>query len=206
MPSTRVIESAIGDLTWEIAELFPRQGHWSEGEYLSLHTNRLVELSNGKLEVLPSPTQSHQLILLSLFRNIHKFVMAHQLGVALFAPLPVKLWDGTIREPDIIFMRASNKERRADDFWTGADLVIEVVSSDDPKRDLEVKRHEYAQAGIPEYWIVDLRNATMTVFELESAGQPYVEVGVYKRGEFAASVLLEGLTIDVAAVFEAANE
>jgi Uma2 family endonuclease len=103
-------------------------------------------------------------------------------------------------------MRASNKERRADEFWTGADLVVEVVSSDDPKRDLEVKRHEYAQAGISVYWIVDPRNATMTVFKLESAGQPYAEVGVYKPGEFAASLLLEGLTLDVAAVFAAANE
>ena len=39
--------------------------------------------------------------------------------------------------------------------WTGADLVIEVVSPDDPDLDLVVKRQEYAQAGIPEYWIVD---------------------------------------------------
>ncbi|MDA1050515.1 MAG: Uma2 family endonuclease [Planctomycetota bacterium] len=206
MPSTPIIESAIGDPTWEIAELFPRQGHWSEGEYFSLHTNRLIELSNGKLELLPSPTQAHQLILSSLFRQIHDFVVANQFGVALFAPLPIKLWDGTIREPDIVFMRASNKERRADEFWNGADLVVEVVSSDDPKRDLEVKRNEYAQAGISEYWIVDPRNSTMTVFKLESAGQPYAEVGVYKPGEFAASLLLEGLTVDVAAVFEAANE
>jgi len=86
------------------------------------------------------------------------------------------------------------------------DLVIEVVSSDNPKRDLEVKRHEYAQVGISKYWIVDPRNATMTVFKVESAGQPYVEVGVYKPGEFAASVLLEGLAIDVAVGFAAANE
>ena len=95
---------------------------------------------------------------------------------------------------------------RSDDYWTGADFALEVVSKCDPKRDLETKLHEYAEAGIPEYWIVDPRNTTITVFKLESAGRRYAEVGVYKPREFAASLLLEGLTIDVAAVFEAANE
>lgn len=37
--------------TWDIAHLFPRQGPWSGGEYLSLETNHLVELSDGYTEV-----------------------------------------------------------------------------------------------------------------------------------------------------------
>jgi Uma2 family endonuclease len=206
MASTPPLESAIGDPTWEIAELFPRQGQWSEAEYLMLDTNRLMELSDGKLEMLSMPTQAHQLIVAFLYQKILEFVSAGHLGLVLFAPLRVRVRDGQIREPDIVFMAEAHKHRRGNEYWNGADLVVEVVSSDDPKRDLEVKRHEYAQAGISEYWIVDPRNATMTVFKLESAGQPYVEVGGYKPGEFAASLLLEGLTIDVAAVFEAANE
>lgn len=206
MAATHPIESAIGDPTWEIAELFPRQGQWSEAEYLMLDTNRLMELSDGKLEMLSMPTQAHQLIVAFLYQRILEFVSAAHLGLVLFAPLRVRVRDGQIREPDVVFMAEAHKHRRGNECWNGADLVVEVVSSDDPKRDLEVKRHEYAQAGISEYWIVDPRNDTMTVFKLESAGQPYVEVGVYKPGEFAASVLLEGLAIDVAAAFEAANE
>ncbi|WP_221063902.1 Uma2 family endonuclease [Methylomagnum ishizawai] len=30
---------------------------------------------------------------------------------------------------------------------------MEVVSPDDPKRDRDTKRREYAQTGIPEYWL-----------------------------------------------------
>src|SRR5438046_2969712 len=41
--------------TWEIAYLFPNQGHWSEEEYLALDGNQLVEFSRGFLEVLPVP-------------------------------------------------------------------------------------------------------------------------------------------------------
>ncbi len=38
---------------WEVAHLFPAQGHWSEEEYLALNTNRLVEFDQGVIEVLP---------------------------------------------------------------------------------------------------------------------------------------------------------
>lgn len=38
------------DPTWEIADLFPAQGHWSEGDYLALETTRLVEFSHGYLD------------------------------------------------------------------------------------------------------------------------------------------------------------
>ena len=206
MQPTDPAGSAIGKPTWEIAELFPRQGQWSEADYLAIESNRLMELSEGKLEMLPMPTQAHQLIVAFLYQKLLEFVASRRLGLVLFAPLRVKVREGQIREPDIVFMAAGNKHRRANEFWTGADLVVEVVNSDDPKRDLETKRSEYAQAGIPEYWIVDPRNSTLTVLTLKSEGSPYFEVGVYKPGQEVASVLLEGLTIDVTATFAAANE
>ena len=51
-------------------------------------------------------------------------------------------------------------------FWEGADLVMEVVSDDDRRRDVVTKRLEYAKAGIAEYWIVDPQQATITVLKL----------------------------------------
>lgn len=44
--------------TYAIAELFPAQGEWTEEEYLALDTNRIVELSDGRLEVAEMPTKS----------------------------------------------------------------------------------------------------------------------------------------------------
>src|SRR5438445_6000451 len=90
--------------TWEIAHLFPAQGTWCEDEYLYLETNRLVELSNGRLEVLPMPTTSHQQIVAYLFGALISFVTAGDLGTVLFAALRVRLWRGQFREPDVVFM------------------------------------------------------------------------------------------------------
>ena len=187
------------ELTWEIAQLFPAQGHWSEEEYLALDTNHLIELSHGQLEVLPMPTQSHQLLVIALFELLRNFVREGQLGTVLLAPMRVQLWPGKFREPDILFMRTENDDRRSDRFWEGADLVMEVVSPDDPERDKVTKRREYAQAGIPEYWIVDPADSSITVLTLQ--GQEYALHGEFGSGETATSVLLNRFTVELAAVF-----
>jgi hypothetical protein len=46
-----------GDYAWELATLFPKQGGWSEYDYLQLtdDTNGRVELTDGRLEFLPMP-------------------------------------------------------------------------------------------------------------------------------------------------------
>src|SRR5438552_12224453 len=111
---------------WEIAHLFPAQGEWSEEEYLALDTNRLVELSNGSIEVLPMPTTSHQRLLLHLYGLLFTFTSACDLGTVLTAALPVRLWRKKIREPDVVFMRKEHADRIGEKFWKGADLVMEV--------------------------------------------------------------------------------
>ena len=193
------IPDSTAEPTWEIAQLFPAQGHWSEEEYLALDTNHLIEYSRGQLEFLPMPTQSHQLLIIALFELLRNYVRTRQLGTVLLAPMPVQLWQGKIREPDILFMRAENDDRRTNQFWRGADLVMEVVSPDDPRRDRETKRLEYAQAGIPEYWVVDPLQRSITVLTLD--GQAYALHGEFDEGAVATSVLLNGFTVSVDAVF-----
>lgn len=189
---------------WEIAYLFPRQGTWSEEEYLSLETNHLVEFSHGYIEVLPMPTEAHQLIVLYLYRTLLAFVESRALGVVLVAPLPVQLWAGKYREPDVVLMLAEHADRRHQQYWEVPDLVMEVVSPDYRRHDLETKRREYAQAGIPEYWIVDPEEEQITVLTLE--GERYAVHGVFERGMVAKSVLLAGFEVAVDEVWAAASQ
>ena len=174
---------------------------WSVADYLALETNRLIEFSQGQLEVLPVPTKSHQRLVAALFRLLTAFLASQPRGEAIFAPYRVQLWPGKFREPDIVFAAAEHVDRFLDAYALGADLVMEVVSPDDRHRDLETKRREYAQAGIPEYWIVDPEMQHITVLAL--AGAEYFVHGEFGAGEQATSALLPGFVVDVAAVFAA---
>jgi Uma2 family endonuclease len=198
-----VAENPAAEPAWEIAELFPNQGDLSDEDYLVLtrHTNRLAEFTDGRIEVLKMPTLEHQDIVFFLVALLKSLAAANKLGRAAIAPLRVKLRDGKFREPDVVFMLQRNSGRVGNEVWDGADLVMEVVSQDDPKRDWEIKRGDYADAGIPEYWIVDPKNQLITVLKLE--GNRYVTHAEAVGAGNLKSALLPQLTVDVAAVFAA---
>jgi Uma2 family endonuclease len=193
-----------GEPTWELADQYPRQGEWTEDEYLALETNRLIEFTDGVLEFLTMPKLFHGKISRYLSDQLRPFVALHGLGDVFWAPISVKLRPGMLREPDVFFL--SNKRlARGDDPPVGADLVMEVVSPDakDRERDLQQKRREYAQAKVPEYWIVDPETETITVLTLPARGTRYRIHGRLQPGQQATSKLLDGFTVDVAACFAA---
>jgi Uma2 family endonuclease len=186
-----------------LLELLPRQGDLSEEDYLWLtdHGNRLIEFTDGYVEVLPMPTRSHQLLLRVLLGLFESAVHPNG-GIVLFAPLRLRLRSGMFREPDLLHLLDRADPRNQERYWTGADLVVEIVSADQPARDLVVKRREYAQAGISEYWIVNPLDQTIAVLTLQS-GQ-YAEHGLFTLGMQATSLLLPEFVVGVDEVLGAA--
>ncbi len=185
-----------------LADLLPRQGQWDAEGYLWLtdQTNRLVEFTDGQIEVLPMPTDKHQTILEYFFLALRAFLRPRG-GIVHVAPLRLEVRPGVFREPDVVALRDARDPRRENRYWHGADLVLEVVSPDQPARDLVEKRGAYALAGIPEYWIVNPLTETITVLRLD--GDRYVKHGVFGRGAQATSALLAGFAVAVDDVFDA---
>ena len=185
-----------------LCDVLPSQGAWSDHDYLWLtdHGNRLIELTDGRVEELPRPTDTHQAVLLSLY-DLFRAWLGPRGGVVMVAALRMRIREGKFREPDLLMLRDRSDPRRQDRYWLGADLVVEVVSPDDPDRDLVEKRRDYAEGRIPEYWIADPSDETITVLALD--GEAYVEQGVFRRGGVAVSPLFEGFGVDVSAVFDA---
>ncbi len=179
-----------------------RQGPWTQAQYLALtdYRRRLLEFTDGDIEVLPAPTDRHQVIAQCLLLQLLAFIQPRG-GTVLFAPLRLRLREGQFREPDLLLVRDADDPRRQDRYWHGADLVVEVVSPDNPERDTRVKRAEYAEAQIPEYWIVNFLDETVTVLTL--LGEADAEHGVFRRGDEASSVLLDGFMLLVDEVFDA---
>jgi Uma2 family endonuclease len=195
------------DYAWEVATLFPAQGHWSEEAYLDLTdgTNRRIELVDGRLEFLPTPTELHQALVAFLYQALLQFVTKAGLGIVPYAPLRVRMPNGKYREPDVMFLRKENFHLRSNRIWNGADLLMEIVSGDpkDRQRDYRDKLTDYAGAKISEYWIVDFERRIVTVHRLE--GDRYTIHGEFGPGHHATSVLLPNFTIDVAELFGVAD-
>ena len=185
-----------------VIDLDVLQGFWTEAQYLRLteHTRRLVEFTDGRLEVLPMPTDRHQIILRFLLFALDPLIR-HSGGTVLFAPLRLRIRKDKFREPDLLLVRDAHDARRRNDYWRGADWVAEVVSPDRPGRDTVTKRLDYAEARIPEYWIVNPIDETVTVLVLE--GDAYAEQGVFHRGQHAVSRCLEGFSVSVSEMFDA---
>jgi Uma2 family endonuclease len=195
------IPSANGEPAWEAAYMLPVQGSWSEEDFLKFHTNRMAELVAGRLEILPMPTLKHQRILRWL---LGIFEAAAPVGsITLFAPLPTRLFPGTIREPDLLYIAPENAPGPDVDYPSHLDLAVEIVSpgKDARKRDYEDKRTDYARAGISEYWIVDPQENQVTVLVLQDG--IYAEHGVFRIGEIASGLLLPALRVDVATMLKA---
>ena len=201
-PAATVPGSRPQGLASLLCDLLPSQGSWSDDAYLWLtdHGNRLVELTDGHIQEVPMPTSTHQAVLLCL-HDLFRAWLGPRGGVVMVAALRMRIREGKFREPDLLMLRDRSDPRYQERYWLGADLVVEVVSPDDRDRDLVEKRADYAEGGIPEYWIADPQDETITVLALE--GGAYVEHGVFGRGEAATSRLFEGFAADVSAVFDA---
>lgn len=198
------------EFVWELATMYPPQGAWSEEEYLSLtdSTNRLIEFTGGRLEFLAKPTRVHQRIVKYVFLLLTAYVEKHKLGEVLPGGMRVNTSEGNYRIPDVIYLSAEHEDKWGGErFFYGVDLAIEIVSDDDQSqhRDYDLKVVTYAEAGIPEYWIVDPKEEKITVLTLPDGASAYAEHGVFKPGESATSKLLDGFSVDVQAVFDAAK-
>jgi len=126
---------------------------------------------------------------------MYDFVAERNLGTVQFGPLPVRLWPGKIREPDILFVAREHSDRIGEQAYGPPDLAVEVLSPATRRTDRLEKTVEYARAGVREYWIVDPDGQTVEVFILREGA--YELLGKWGGGEEARSEVLAGLRVAV---------
>lgn len=99
-------------------------------------------------------------------------------------------------EPDIAFVRAEHAGRIHRGYVEGPpDLAVEVVAEESAERDYVRKRHQYQEAKVPEYWIIDEELATVLLLRLDSRGR-FREVRP-RKGRLSSQVL-EGFWLETA--------
>ncbi len=169
-------------------------------EYLALGIEGLWELADGELYEMPPPNLDHQRLVGFLYRMLCAYLdgTAPSPGEALWG-VGVALSESLMLIPDLVFVRAGREDIQQANYLDGVpDLVVEALSTD-RRRDLELKRAWYAEAGIPEYWILDPYNDTLTVLEL--SGGEYTERAVLGRGDTLTTLTIPGFELPLEQLF-----
>jgi Uma2 family endonuclease len=134
-------------------------------EYAKLGEARwgYTELMEGRILVSPSPTPKHDMAGLALAMQL---VPQLPEGVRAIQDVDIDLGlvpadqPGLVRRPNLVVVDtvALTRVDRHGGLLSAADVlvVVEIVSSGSHRLDYVTKRGEYADAGIPHYWIVDL--------------------------------------------------
>jgi Uma2 family endonuclease len=135
-----------------------------------------TELVNGRLIMSPSPLHRHNAAGLNLMVQLlgqipDDLEVIYDLDVDLELAAPDK--PGFVRRPDVLVaQRSAGRRQHAEGGFIKASevvLIVEMLSPSSRKTDYHAKRAEYAKAGVPFYWIVDL-NEPVSLAPMHLAG------------------------------------
>jgi Uma2 family endonuclease len=167
------------------------------GEIGVLAENERVELIDGEVVAMSPEGGRHFACVARLMRLLYGRVP----GATVLSHGTLFLPDEYRPMPDVMILRPS-----ADDYEsvrpTHHDAMVVIEVSDSTLSfDRYQKAARYADAAIPEYWLVDLTRDTISVHQNPVAGQ-YTEVQVYRAGEARNAARLGGREIAVDAVLK----
>lgn len=147
----------------------PTPGTATEEDLIEIHTrtNRRFELVDGTL-VEKAVGFDEAILGFELGLILATYVKAHDLGKAVGDNALMRLFPGLVRIPDAAFIswdRFPRKKRRRGEIPTVApDLVVEVLSKDNTRREMDRKLEEYFRAGVRLVWYVDPSKRTVRVY------------------------------------------
>jgi Uma2 family endonuclease len=156
---------------------------------------------DGELVMAASPNPPHQAIVQALLLKLDPFVRERQLGWVFVAPLDIVIRREPLRtrQPDVMFIGREQRFIIGPQVIEGApDLVIEVLSPTNTRRELQGKLDDYRTIGVREAWVVSPEARTVEVLQLTPAMQ---RLGLYGLGDLLASQVLPDLRLTVDDIF-----
>src|SRR5215218_6096957 len=145
---------------------------YTYADYLQWKFEERVELFRGRIfKMSPAPNSKHQQVSLALSTELYSFFKGKPCKV-FAAPFDVR---GCCGAPD---------------------LVVEILSPGNSKRELKIKFDLYEEAGVKEYWIVYPVEESIAVFLLNENGK-FGGAKIYAGGDYIFSAALNGLKINI---------
>ena len=106
----------------------------------------------------------------------------------------------TVVQPDVVLVCDPNKlDKRG---CIGApDIVVEILSPGNNKKELQNKYEVYEESGVKEYWIVSISDQTFFKYILNEEGK-FVPTKLLTTGDVVTTPILPGFTLDLEMVFK----
>ena len=153
----------------ERIRLVPPPGCATEEDVIQIeaHEDRLCELEDGIL--VEKPTGWYESMLAGIIiTEISVFLRENDLGKVLGADGTIKILPGIVKIPDVSFISWDRwpKERlpRRPIPALIPDLVIEVLSETNTKREMDGKLRRYFESGVRLIWYIDPETHTAQAF------------------------------------------
>ena len=158
------------------------------------------ELVDGALQQMAPPTYDHQNLITFLVGFINAYLDATVQRPGWAIPgIGVVLSERRAPTPDLIYVPAARAHLIQDSFVEGVPDLAVAVLSDDRARDLVMKRAWYAEAGVPEYWIIDPLADRLLTLELD--GAEYIARAALGRGDTLTTPAIPGLALPLERLF-----
>ena len=131
-------------------------------------SDAIEEVVNGEIRIMPAPSRNHAKIVQNLYDLIRPKVdkRAVEVYCSLFN-LIIRRQPLTAREPDLAVFQASTIIEQDGRIHSAPQLLVEVLSPANTRRDREEKLADYASLGVPEVWVVSPEARTIEVLYLE---------------------------------------
>lgn len=183
-------------------------GTYTYADYLTWRVKERLELLRGRISLMsPAPNLYHQKIVtkLSAFVTTHLHGSTCQPFVAPFDVRLPKLGSKpadeiyTVVQPDICVI--CDESKLDIQGCKGApDLVVEVLSPGNTRKEMRDKYSLYEEAGVKEYWMVEPSHPSLTRYVLNEQGifiglQPLTDLDTLE------TAILPGFSVELGAVF-----
>lgn len=152
------------------------QGTYTVEDYRALPDDQRVELIDGYLYDMASPTTFHQLMAGEIYRQVANYIMEQGGSCMPFiSPIDVQLDNDekTMIQPDVMIVCDQDQIVKRN-IMGAPDFVLEVISPGTKRRDYVIKLAKYENAGVREYWIVDPYKKNVLVYFFAGEASPTI--------------------------------
>ena len=182
---------------------------YSYADYYSWRFEERLELIKGKIfKMSPAPGANHQIIALNIASELNHFLKNKECKVFI-APFDVRLVRNeksdkkvkTVVQPDICVICDIEKLADPRSCLGAPDLVVEILSPGNNKKEIKIKYDLYEEFGVKEYWVVYPDEQSLVRYILNKKGKFVSEERALTFGDKITTSILPGFELALDDVF-----